>query len=138
MADYFNRLNREKRDLFDAPDDSDLSSTKLDLPSKLTLLFKRGFGQRYVAKPKKLDAPTLPRHEEYIKAQFGKATYDHYVRATTLEVDRRKSFEDYTVMDYTPEISSALDIYSDESLTKNEYGIVLNINCENERIKKVG
>jgi len=137
MADYFNRTDREKRDLFDAPDRSDLSSTNLDLPSKLTLLFKRGFGQRYVAKPKQLDAPTTHKHQEYLKSQFAKATYDHYVRATTLEVDRRKSFEDYTVMDYTPEIASALDIYADESLTQDEYGNVLKITCENNRIKTI-
>lgn len=137
MADFFNRANREKRDLFDAPDNSDLSGTGLDLPSKLTLLFKRGFGQRYVAKPKQLDAPTKEKHIQYMKSQFAKATYDHYVRATTLEVDRRKAFEDYTVMDYTPEIHSALDIYADESLTKDEYGVTMNINCDNTRIKKV-
>lgn len=100
MANFYNRADREKRDLFDAPDNADLSSNSLDLPSKLTLLFKRGFGQRYVAKPKNLDAPTKQKHIEYMKSQFAKATYDTYVRATTLEVDRRKSFEDYTVMDY--------------------------------------
>ncbi len=137
MADFYNRYNREKRDLFDAPDDSNLSSNSLDLPSKLTLLMKRGFGQKYVAKPKKLDAPTKDKHVQYMKSQFAKATYDHYVRATTLEIDRRKSYEDYTVMDYTPEISSALDIYSDESLTKDEFGVIVNVRCDNDRIKKV-
>jgi hypothetical protein len=137
MADYFNRTDREKRDLFDAPDNTKLSSTQLDLPSKLTLLFKKGFGQRYVAKPRKLDAPTTKTHQDYMQSQFAKATYDHYVRATTLEVDRRKSFEDYTVMDYTPEISSALDIYADECLTKDEYGKVLNVTCDNKRIAGV-
>lgn len=138
MANYFNRQDREKRDLFQSPDHADLSSTQLDLPSKLTLLFKRGFGQKYIANPKKtLDAPVSDKHKQYIKGQFSKATYDHYVRSTTLEVDRRKSFEDYTVMDYTPEISSALDIYADECLTKSEDGKVLSINCENVRIRKV-
>lgn len=137
MADYFNRMDREKRDLFDAPDQADLSSNMLDLPSKLTLLFKRGFGQRYVAKPKQLDAPTKQKHVEYMKSQFAKATYDHYVRATTLEVDRRKSYEDYTVMDYTPEISSSLDIYADESLTEDENKETIHIECDNHRIKKI-
>ncbi|MBV1929314.1 MAG: portal protein, partial [Gammaproteobacteria bacterium] len=137
MADFYNRSDKEKRDLFDAPDGAKLSSNGLDLPTKLTLLLKRGFGQKFEAKPKRLDAPTKDKHVEYMKSQFAKATYDHYVRATTLEVDRRKSFEDYTVMDYTPEISSALDIYADESLTKDEYGVTLNIRTDNERIKKV-
>lgn len=137
MADFYNRADREKRDLFQAPEGADISSTSLDLPTKLTMLLKRGFGQKYVAKPKKLDAPTAQKHQEYIKSQYAKATYDHYVRATTLEVDRRKSYEDFTVMDYTPEISSALDIYADESLTKDEYGVIVNVRGDNQRIKAV-
>lgn len=134
---YFNHIYREKKDLFDVADDIDITSSQLDLPSKLTQLFKRGIGKRYVSKPKKLDAPMQKKHEEYLKSQFAKATYDHYIRATTLEIDRRKSFEDYSVMDYTPEISSALDIYADESLTKDEYGSILQVECESTRIEKV-
>jgi len=35
---------------------------------------------------------------------------------------RRELFRDYDAMDNDPIIASALDIYADESTTKNEYG----------------
>ena len=136
MPNYFNRINRDTKDVFYS-DYKKIGDDRLDLPSKLTILFKRGIGKKYIAKPRKLDAPLKKQHQEYLSAQFMKATYDRFIRATTLEIDRRKSFEDFTVMDYTPEISSALDIYADESLTKNEDGKILGVSCENVKIKKV-
>jgi hypothetical protein len=48
---------------------------------------------------------------------------------------RRELFRDYDAMDNDPIIGSALDIYSDESTTKNEYGDVLQIRSKNENIK---
>ena len=43
-------------------------------------------------------------------------------------------FRDYESMDTDAIIASALDIYSDESTMKNEYGEVLNINTDNDNI----
>jgi hypothetical protein len=40
-------------------------------------------------------------------------------------------------MEYTPEISSALDIYSEESVASDEQGNVLHIHSENPTIKKI-
>jgi hypothetical protein len=40
-------------------------------------------------------------------------------------------------MEYTPEISAALDIYSEESTTTNEDGFILQIYSESKRIKSV-
>jgi hypothetical protein len=40
-------------------------------------------------------------------------------------------------MEYTPEISAALDIYSEESTTTNEDGFILQIFSESKRIKSV-
>lgn len=114
-----------------------LGSKDVGLYPKLTMLFKRGFGRKYVVDPEKLDAPVKKRHQQQLQNQFEKATYDHYLRATTLEVDRLKTYEDYVVMDYTPEISSALDIYADECLTKDQDGSILHVDTDNERIKKV-
>ncbi len=48
---------------------------------------------------------------------------------------RREIFKDYDSMDQDPIISSALDIFSDESCLKNEYGDVLTINSDNDKIK---
>ncbi len=46
-------------------------------------------------------------------------------------------FKDYETMDSDPIISSALDIYSDESTMKSEYGSVLNVKTENNNIKEI-
>ena len=140
MATNYNRRygynSVRANDVFDSDIDK-LRSKDVGLYPKLTILFKRGFGLRYVPEPEELDAPTKKKHSEYIQTQFAKATYDHYVRATTVEVDRLKTFEDFIAMDYTPEISSALDIYADESLTKSETGEILKVECDNSRVKKV-
>jgi hypothetical protein len=47
---------------------------------------------------------------------------------------RRELFRDYDAMDNDPIIASALDIYADESTTKNEYGDVLQIKSSNENV----
>ena len=48
---------------------------------------------------------------------------------------RRELFRDYDAMDSDPIIGSALDIYADESTTKNEYGDVLQIKSTNENVR---
>jgi hypothetical protein len=48
---------------------------------------------------------------------------------------RRELFRDYDAMDTDPIIGSALDIYADESTTKNEYGDVLQIKSTNENVR---
>jgi hypothetical protein len=50
---------------------------------------------------------------------------------------RRELFRDYDAMDNDPIIASALDIYADESTTKNEYGEVLQIKSSNENVKEI-
>jgi hypothetical protein len=50
---------------------------------------------------------------------------------------RRELFRDYDAMDNDPIIASALDIYSDESTTKNEYGDILTIKSSNENVSAI-
>jgi len=50
---------------------------------------------------------------------------------------RRELFRDYDAMDNDPIIASALDIYSDESTTKNEYGDILTIKSTNENVSSL-
>jgi len=50
---------------------------------------------------------------------------------------RRELFRDYDAMDNDPIIASALDIYADESTTKNEYGDTLNIKSSNENVSAI-
>jgi hypothetical protein len=50
---------------------------------------------------------------------------------------RRELFRDYDAMDNDPIIASALDIYADESTTKDEFGQVLTIRSSNENVKEI-
>ena len=50
---------------------------------------------------------------------------------------RLQLYSDYEAMDHDPIIASALDIISDETTTRNEYGEVLKINSANENVRKV-
>ena len=50
---------------------------------------------------------------------------------------RLNLFKDYESMDTDAILSSALDIYADESSMKSEYGDVLDIKTDNEQIKEI-
>jgi len=50
---------------------------------------------------------------------------------------RLQLYSDYEAMDHDPIIAAALDIMSDETTSRNEYGQVLNINSSDENIRKV-
>ena len=50
---------------------------------------------------------------------------------------RLQLYSDYEAMDHDPIIAAALDIISDETTSRNEYGNVLNINSSNENVRKV-
>jgi len=49
---------------------------------------------------------------------------------------RREVFRDYDAMDQDPIIASALDIYADESTLKNEFGTILTIRSDNNRVQE--
>ena len=50
---------------------------------------------------------------------------------------KNELYTDYESMDTDAIISSALDIYADESTMKNEFDQVLTIQCQNEQVQKV-
>ena len=50
---------------------------------------------------------------------------------------RLQLYSDYEAMDHDPIIAAALDIISDETTCRNEYGDVLNINSSNENVRRV-
>jgi hypothetical protein len=51
--------------------------------------------------------------------------------------DRMARYSDFSEMEYTPEISSALDIYSEEVAASDEKGQVLHIYSENPKVKSL-
>ncbi len=73
----------------------------------------------------------------YIGQQWQKVENNLYQQAVYYEPTRMASYYDYESMEYTPEISAALDIYAEESTTPNEDGFVLQIYSESKRIKSV-
>ena len=73
----------------------------------------------------------------YLSNQWGKIENNLYTQAVYYEPTRLASFYDYESMEYTPEISTALDIYAEESTTPNQDGYVLQIYSESKRIKSI-
>ena len=51
--------------------------------------------------------------------------------------NRMQLYADYEMMDKDPIISSALDIYSDESTLADQFGDILTIKCNNTQIQKI-
>ena len=49
--------------------------------------------------------------------------------------DRMARYSDFSEMEYTPEIASALDIYAEESVAADENGTTLHIYSENTKIR---
>ena len=73
----------------------------------------------------------------YLGNQWTKVENNLYSQAIYYEPSRLSAQYDYESMEYTPEISAALDIYSEESTTTNEDGFILQIYSESKRIKSV-
>jgi len=73
----------------------------------------------------------------YIANQWAKVENNLYSQAIYYEPSRLSATYDYESMEYTPEISAALDIYAEESTTVNEDGFMLQIYSESKRIKSV-
>ena len=73
----------------------------------------------------------------FIGQQWQKVESNLYTQAVYYEPTRMASYYDYESMEYTPEISAALDIYAEESTTPDKEGHMLQIYSESKRIKQV-
>ena len=73
----------------------------------------------------------------YLANQWTKIESNLYTQAVYYEPTRLASFYDYESMEYTPEISAALDIYGEESTTVDQNGYMLQIYSESKRIKGI-
>ena len=51
--------------------------------------------------------------------------------------DRMSRYSDFSEMEATPEIASALDIYSEETVSADVYGNVLHIHSDNRKVKEI-
>ena len=73
----------------------------------------------------------------YIGKQWQKVESNLYQQAVYYEPTRMASYYDYESMEYTPEISAALDIYAEESTTPDHDGSILKVYSESKRIKQM-
>jgi hypothetical protein len=73
----------------------------------------------------------------FLASQWSKIESNLYTQAVYYEPTRLASFYDYESMEYTPEISAALDIYGEESTTVDQNGYMLQIYSESKRIKSI-
>jgi len=73
----------------------------------------------------------------YLQNQWSKVESNLYSQAVYYEPTRLASYYDYESMEFTPEISAALDIMAEESCTIGERGFMLSIYSESKRIKSI-
>ena len=73
----------------------------------------------------------------FLSDNWKKIENNLYSQAVYYEPNRMSAFYDYESMEYTPEISTALDIYAEESTTSNHDGYILQVYSESQRIKSI-
>jgi hypothetical protein len=72
-----------------------------------------------------------------IHSSSGYGQGNQYGLNMAYQTQRIMLFRDYDMMENDPIISSALDIYAEESTVKNEYGEILTVQSDNAQIKEV-
>ena len=108
---------------------------KGNLFSQLTRLFRSGpVVKKNVIKNRNIDSKVSSAFEQFRKNQSqvysaAMSAYGAY--------DRMARYSDFSEMEYTPEIASALDIYSEESVSPDENGKTLHIYSENPNIRSI-
>ena len=75
--------------------------------------------------------------DRYTRLHSGTANSYGYQQTQQFMAARLALFTDYEEMDNDPIISSALDVYADESTMKNEFDQVLKIHSDDANIKKI-
>jgi len=101
---------------------------------RLTLLFRSGPVIKRTVRNFDGESSTTSAWDVFRKTQS-------HVYSTAMSAygtyDRMARYSDFSEMEYTPEISSALDIYSEESSASDEKGQVLHLYSENVKIKEL-
>lgn len=77
------------------------------------------------------------QQSQYIADKWSKLDMSLYNQSVYYEPNRLSAYYDYESMEFTPEISAALDIYAEESTTKSEKGKILTIHSDSKRIKHI-
>jgi hypothetical protein len=105
-----------------------------NLFNRLTKLFRSGPVIKRRVREVTPSTKSTSAFEQFRKAQS-------YVYSSAMSAygsyDRMARYSDFQEMEYTPEIASALDIYSEETISPDEKGNVLHIHSENPVVHKL-
>ncbi len=77
------------------------------------------------------------QQSQYIADKWTKLDQSLYNQSVYYEPNRLSAYYDYESMEFTPEISAALDIYAEESTTMSEKGQILTIYSDSDRVKTI-
>jgi hypothetical protein len=77
------------------------------------------------------------QQSQYIADKWTKLDQSLYNQSVYYEPNRLSAYYDYESMEFTPEISAALDIYAEESTTMSEKGQILTIFSDSDRVKNI-
>jgi hypothetical protein len=77
------------------------------------------------------------QQSNYIADKWAKLDQSLYNQSVYYEPTRISAYYDYESMEFTPEISAALDIYAEESTTLSEKGELITIFSESTRVKEI-
>ena len=79
----------------------------------------------------------IDRYNKIHSSGYGPSSYAAKQNSNAFDVARKELFRDYELMDADPIISSALDIYSDESTITNQENKILNIKSDNTKVVEI-
>ena len=77
------------------------------------------------------------QQSQYLFDKWAKVDNSMYNQSVYYEPNRIAAYYDFESMEFTPEVSAALDIYAEESTTMSEKGYILNIYSESKRVKSI-
>ena len=83
-----------------------------------------------------LNALLQAKQTQYIADKWSKLDMSLYNQSVYYEPNRMSAYYDYESMEFTPEISAALDIYAEESTTLSEKGELITIFSESSRVTR--
>ena len=97
--------------------------------------FKQEFEKQLLSTTSKAEAnqeKLQAQQAMYLNDNYFKVDNELYQQAVYYETTRMASYSDFEAMEFTPEISAAMDIFMEESTTTNEKGKVLEIYSDSQ------
>lgn len=124
-------------------------SENLTIFQRLGVLLDPQASRRRMSKPIKVVDPLLVtqspeefkktktelQQQKYLSDMWSKVDTDMYAKSLHNEPTRLAAYFDFDSMEFFPELSASLDLYSEEATCPSEQGKVLTIFSESERVK---